>query len=344
MKKKLFFGLLAAAAVTFTACQKDEVLNQLPQDNEIGFSTYVGRGAQTKASVTDINAMKVSTYSGIGVFAYHTSGDFSTPTIAPNFMVNQLIKWDPTANSNSGKWNYNPTQYWPKTGKVSFFAYAPYNSTNPFSGNTGNPIISYTIQTDVSSQIDILSAAVKDQNSGTVNFVFNHALAKVGFTAVTSSTDENTSITINEVELLTDGTDKFYSSGTLDLTDGTWTSKTEGSDTYTLSGNKLKNTTVGTSAAALNADDAFIMLIPENNHNVADANLAPMNVNIRVNYSVTTEGGTTVENNITTAEPIAVKFQQGKAYTFAITIGLNAIVFDATVNPWTEVSASTVTF
>lgn len=338
MKKKLFFGLLAAAAVTFTACQKDEVLNQLPQDNEIGFSTYVGRGALTKASVTDLEAMQEGTYTGIGVFAYHTNGDFVTPTAAPNFMTNKNIKWDGSA------WSYLPVQYWPKTGKVSFFAYAPYNSTNPFTGNTGKPQISYTIPAEVGNQIDILSAATTNKSSGTVNFDFKHALAKVGFTAVTSSTDGNTSITINEVELLTDGTDKFYSSGTLDLTDGTWTSKTEGSDTYTLNGTKLKNTTVGTSAAALNADNAFIMLIPENNHNVADDKLASMNVKIRVNYSVTTNG-ITVINNITTATPIAVTFQQGKAYTFAINIGLNAIVFNASVTDWAEVTpGTTVTF
>ena len=44
MKRKLFLGLLAAAAVLFTACQKDQTLSEVTEDNTaIGFGTYVGR-------------------------------------------------------------------------------------------------------------------------------------------------------------------------------------------------------------------------------------------------------------------------------------------------------------
>ena len=104
MKKKLFLGLLAAAAVSFTACQKDEVISEMPQDNAIGFGTYVGRDAQTKADVTNQAAMENAGYAGFGVFAYYTENNPYANTFTHDFMNNQSVKWD-------SKWDYNPKKY-----------------------------------------------------------------------------------------------------------------------------------------------------------------------------------------------------------------------------------------
>ena len=39
--------------------------------------------------------------------------------------------WDETLNSNTGGWTYSPVKYWPnnKNDKISFFAYAPYETS-----------------------------------------------------------------------------------------------------------------------------------------------------------------------------------------------------------------------
>ena len=72
MKKKLFLGLMAAAAVSFTACQKDEVISEMPQDNAIGFGTYVGRDAMTKVASVDTEGKLQADSRGFGVFAHYT--------------------------------------------------------------------------------------------------------------------------------------------------------------------------------------------------------------------------------------------------------------------------------
>ena len=83
-----------------------------------------------------------------GVFSYFTGAtdyDRTTPTsLAPNFMYNQEIKYD---NQSPGYWTYDPVKYWPNgvdadnvgdpsytaaqanSGKLSFFAVAPFTET-----------------------------------------------------------------------------------------------------------------------------------------------------------------------------------------------------------------------
>lgn len=104
MKKKLFLGLLAAAAVSFTACQKDEVISEMPQDEAISFNTYLGRGAQTKGTVVETTQLQTQ---GFGVYAYYTGQKtMSAYATAPgipaeaNFMINEKV-----TNPGSG-WTY----------------------------------------------------------------------------------------------------------------------------------------------------------------------------------------------------------------------------------------------
>lgn len=61
--------------------------------------------------------------------AYFTGQDnFETvkTTVTPSFMHNQMVKFDGTNNV----WTYSPVKYWPnrQNDKISFFAYAPYES------------------------------------------------------------------------------------------------------------------------------------------------------------------------------------------------------------------------
>ena len=109
MKRKLFLGLLAAAAVLFTACQKDQTLSEVTEDDTaIGFGTYVGRDAQTKAFVAGLDELK----DGFGVFAYYTADKEYDDMLAEtdeinkpqlNFMVNEKVY------HNSSTWTYDNT-------------------------------------------------------------------------------------------------------------------------------------------------------------------------------------------------------------------------------------------
>ena len=130
MRKNFFLGAMALAAVALTGCQKDEVLNQVPQDNAIEFGTYVGRDAQTKAYVIDNDQLAKD---GFGVFAYYTGTNNFSTSDTPNFMYNQRV--DKGTNGQNANWIYNPIKYWPnnENDKLSFFAYAPHvTNTNEY--------------------------------------------------------------------------------------------------------------------------------------------------------------------------------------------------------------------
>lgn len=128
MKRNLLIGLAALAAVTITSCQKDQVINQVPQEQAIEFGTYVGRDAQTKA--TSIHTAELlqsnSSENGIGVYAYYTNNstwDGTITSFQPNFMKNQNVTY------SEDNWTYTPVKYWPneEADKLSFLAYYPYS-------------------------------------------------------------------------------------------------------------------------------------------------------------------------------------------------------------------------
>lgn len=253
MKKRLFLGLAALAAVTLTSCQKDQVINQVPQQNAIEFGTYLGRDAQTKASVTDITTLRTG---GFGVFAYYTAQTpfNETDGRSSNFMYNQKV-YDPTPGESETKWSYSPIKYWPnnENDKISFFAYAPYvNTTSAIEVSGSNataPTIKYTVNNDISKHIDLVYAPAhidmtKQATSGKVSFNFFHALSRIGFnveamvdivnTDKTGADDNNTdngsiaegtTITINSVKL----SGNFIESGILNLASSTGTASIQNS-------------------------------------------------------------------------------------------------------------------
>lgn len=257
MKKRLFLGLAALVAVTFTGCQKDQVINQTSENTPIEFGTYVGRGAQTKAHVIDNKALKEE---GFGVFAYYTgNSNFDKTNDVPNFMYNQCVSY-PTSGTT---WSYSPIKYWPNnTGdKLTFFAYAPWdnegysdvdknNAAITLSANTakGSPVITYSVDfAEVTNHEDLLWAAPavdqeKQTVGGNIKFDFKHALSRIGFkvqymidkentnnkqdgevdngTDNTSDLDANTTIKIESVTL----SGNFYAKGDMVYTEnaGSW--------------------------------------------------------------------------------------------------------------------------
>lgn len=327
MKKKLLLGLLAAAAVSFTACQKNEVISEMPQDNAIGFGTYVGRDAQTKATVTNLTALQNSE-DGFGVFAYFTGTNNYANSTKPEFMYNQKVKYE------TDEWNYTPLKYWPGNGqKVSFFAYAPYvNAIDakitalPAADVAADPTIGFTVPTIVTNQIDLLYASVKDASSNPVNFTFNHALTRIGFKVKTAREDYR--VNISSITLTGD----FNIAGTLNLNTGAWSGEDSEDDTdvYTLNFDNANqiNSTTGT---AINANEGYVMTIPTD---FTSSNLS-VSVTYTYEYQVST-GVWAAAVNDTKEGNVAVNFEKGKAYTLLMTLDpLTPITFAVTaVTGW----------
>ena len=358
MKKRLLLGLAALAAVTLTSCQKDQVINETPQQNAIEFGTYIGRDAQTKGSVLTTDGLKTQ---GFGVYAYYTDNANYNATSSPlNFMNNEEVKY------GTNSWEYSPVKYWPNESqdKLTFFAYAPYQSNrNASSTQVGDPILTIDVDTDVTKHIDYtyatagaslttLTNITKQSINSTIPFVFKHAMSRVGFKveAVIDQTtgqgngdnDEDnqtnsfnmseTTITVQEVELY--AVNNFYTNSQLNLNGGSWIYGDRNTESYKLrkDGNNFNDIwcNVTVDKTQLNKDDSYIFMIP-----------SAFNVKVRVKYTVTTKDSSLLNEeskivNDITSDNFNFTFVQGKAYNFVLHLGLTSVKLSADVAEWDE--------
>lgn len=367
MKKRLILGMAALAAVTLTSCQKDQVINQVPQEQAIEFNTYLGRDAQTKGKITTTESIKTS---GFGVYAYYTgeetyatkyaSSSSSTTVFNPNFMSNQKVTY------TSPNWVYNPIKYWPNTDnhKVSFIAYAPHYALNnatvelSLDSDKGTPKITYKIPEDQTSHEDLVVAPLKNdltKETGSVSLRFFHALSRIGF-KVKSDGDysSNAKITLKSITL----SGPFYTEGVLELyeTDGDiqvpstnayWdlddnkkaTSPSFRSYTVTKDvevTNVLKS--VSEPASDKKNESNYIMVIPQNFSGTPETDKISIKVVYDVEYKIAADAGSMdgkITNTVTKTTPVT--FQPGKAYTFNLSIGMTGVTFsDIVVESWPE--------
>ena len=190
MKRKLFLGLLAAAAVLFTACQKDQTLSEVTEDNTaIGFGTYVGRNPQTKASDANLTSLQNS---GFGVFTFYT-----VDALSQGVHVNNTPDFFHNVQVSGADWSYDNTKYWPYSGYLSFYAYAPFNNSTESNisevseiTTSGIPHLTFTVPAEVSDQTDLLYATPLmnlQSTEGKVKFTFNHALSRIAFSVETGA-------------------------------------------------------------------------------------------------------------------------------------------------------------
>lgn len=333
MKKKLFLGLLAAAAVTFTACQKDEVINEVPQNEEISFSTYLGRDAQTKGSIVELDDLQTG---GFGVYAYYTgtknmSAYATNPGLpeTPNFMNNVQVTW------HTDKWDYTTHKYWPNTNTeyLSFYAYGPFDNDN---GNaisidvTGQkPVLTYTVDDNISKHMDVLFTPAqedKTKSSKNTEMVFQHALSRIEF-AVKTADNYSPDYTINLQSVTLSG--NIHPSGTLNLGGATidWTEAAAVSKSFTIEDNReITNAARRVEKTAGTPD--YIMIIPQNF--TAHGN----ELNLNVKYNVKYKSETAVLNDVT--KPVAINLGLGTAYKIVATISMDKVTFTASMISWDE--------
>lgn len=369
MKKTVFMAM--AAAIAMTSCSQDDLVNNENFENSqaIAFESYLGKSAQTRASVIDKESLKVE---GFAVNAYYTKNvTFSADDASSydKFMENTKV----TFNKEKEAWTYSPVKYWPNISghKVSFFAYAPYSDENISANEGGFSKIDFMVNSEVLKQVDLIYNAqtdvAKQDVTGKVSFNFAHALARIGFSVqvVVDETvensimklDGNTHIDVKSVKLLdkdgaeTDGA--FYKSGTLDLTasENAWSNLSTDYQGFTFAGANFDRTVeVGEEKVVqlhkfnqkqnLLNDKSYLMIIPQ------DLSGEDSGFKIQIVYDVVTEGedgdNSTVTNTITSTEALKVNFEQGKAYNFNLILGMTSVKFDAEVAVWDETPADQI--
>ncbi len=324
MKKNIFWGTFLLTACMVCSCSQEEVVSEVTTNQAISFDTYVGRNAQTRASVADLAALQGST-EGFGVFGYYTNTAAWSASATPNFMYNQQVTYDGTESA----WGYSPIKYWPD-GNISFYAYAPYSESGyTLSENTetGAPTLTYTMPADVDDQVDLLiSDKQLDRTiaNPVVGFTFYHALSRIGFAikAEANALDNATSVEVTSITL----SGKFAKSNTVTLgtptptTPATWGTATLSATeiSYELAGDMLEDgVTPTTTATALNSDEGYLMLLPQD--------YTSNNLSLTMKYNLVTtdtklDGGKFSATYTCTADDIAVNFEPGKAYTFVFVL------------------------
>ena len=340
MYKKFFMGIAAVAALTLVSCSSED-LNSLSDNSSkneaISFDGYLGRSAVavngSRGSVLTKDALQTST-EGFGVFGNYSEG--TAPLYGDNLFKNEKVTYD---NAKS-EWTYSPLKYWSTKGHIDFLAYAPRIDGKTLKNNTLNKTtcIDFTVSSTIADQKDLLWANAKDQKKANnpVKFTFNHALAKIGYAVKKGVTDDNVTITLNNITLAGSATDPavgaFYTDGTIDLSKdlskaenvtALWTD-CKGEQPFTWS-TGFPNVT----SPSFSAGSDYLFVIPQN--------FSTGKLYVIVDYTISYNDGVTAEMKSTVSSPIVKNFEQGKAYTINLTIGLTKIDFDVTdVNVWQE--------
>lgn len=366
MKKMLFMGIVASAALAMTGCSSDETaLTPSAQGNAIEFGTYLGRDAQVRGTVMDNDELK-----NMGVYASYTGQTAYGDADTPNFMYNQKV----VKNTN---WEYSPLKYWPTTNgdQISFFAYAPYTdeSNSVIVAKSDNkaakaPTLTVTLPTDLTKMVDFVAGVQMNQKhtatgdaNAAVKFNLKHELTRVDIKAKVSEdiwktdVDKNktkTKVVITDIKLdhVADG--QFYASGVYTFpTDasknGTWTGTAATTDFNLSSLQTKENYTVGTGynekgiilegtdAQSLFTDNQYLFLIPANGATGLTADKAT----VTITYDIVTtdtalDGGCSVTHAVKTVNIPTGSLKQGTAYTLTFTINVDEVKLDAEVSGW----------
>ena len=343
MYKKFFMGIAAVAALTLVSCSSED-LNSLSDNSSkneaISFDGYWGRSAVSvngsRGSVIDKaeDLQKVS--EGFGVFGNYKEANGQE--FGSNWFDNVQVTY------KDAKWTYSPVQYWLPQGHIDFLAYAPYDSQYDNQQITkDNQKLDFTVSSTITTQKDLLwaNATNKTMTDKTVTFTFKHALSRLGYTVKLNKDYTRTTITLTKITLAgsEDGTENaFYTTGTIDL------SKTSSTDLWTISTPDAKQKFdwfSGTQTLATtdykNPDANYLFVIPQKFSAPATDKLY-----VIVEYTIEGYNGVTTPMTNKVYKQLEKNFEQGKAYTINLTIGLTPIEFNAAVTDWEPKDGSSI--
>lgn len=359
MDKKFVMGIAAMAALTLVSCSSDDLdsfSDNSSKNEAISFDGYLGRSAVavngSRGSELTKDVLQKST-EGFGVFGNYSST--KDQTFGANLFNNQQVKYSSTDN----KWAYENTKYWPTEGHIDFLAYAPYVGTPNFNGSS----IDFTVENNVAAQKDLLYAKADGQtmanNSGTnkVKFQFKHALSRLGYSVKLKGTcSSDATITLKKITLAgsapepttgttTESAKAFYTNGTIDLSAGIWEKHSAGAgkqDFINWFSVTQDVTSASESKPYKNPTSDYLFVIPQNfSEKIEDAGLQkenPDKLYVIVEYDIHYKDiDKTITNKV--YKQLTQEFEQGKAYTINLTLGLTPIEFDVTtVEGWTDIN------
>lgn len=136
-------------------------------------------GEKSATRSTPING-EAEFYDSFGVLASTYRGDWDESACRPDYMYDVEI-------TEASGWTA-PAYYWPGSGNIRFFAYAPYRGagiTLTEATRAGTPRLGYTVAAEVAQQQDLMVAAsdpMSGASSAAAPLTFEHVLTGVRFT------------------------------------------------------------------------------------------------------------------------------------------------------------------
>ena len=300
-------------------------------------------------SASDFNS-KVSSFRVWGYFDSSASADGATPG---GLFVGESATEGAVINGNgSGTWtfaNSSLERFWPPTNSpLNFQAVAPasdasFTISNTVSNNLPHVVADVTVPTDNASQKDIMFASASSQtqssNGGEVTLAFKHAMSAIRFSAKTSAS--TITAEVGGISLC-----NIRSTGKVGyITDNTLGYSTNASPvaSYALG---MSAKTLSTTLTNLTNSDGNLILLPQTTTAwspsvpVASAGSASyVALSIKVAYNGVYRIGSSSAYE-TVYIPFAAAWEQGKLYTYNLTVGTGTGVYDANGNTLETVPCS----
>lgn len=348
--KKLF--IIAIAILALVSCTKVDK-KQTVDSGAVTFKVF-NYSVLTKA--------EAFTGEDFGVYAYWTATDWATDGDVNVFMNNDRVCQNPEY-APAGEWGPVQPRFWPKTGKLTFAAYAPYTdgtgsgfSAKPaFSKASGFTFQNFTISanTDVDLMVaDITADQTKNSpeymvsgNSDGVPILFRHVLSKIAFSFATAENPnpnvEDSQIVIHSVTI-----NNIKDMGTYTQNNNPVWAGQSGSTSYEYNPATGSDIVVNPGEAGQGADVDSRILMPQ--ELTAGGQQIEISYTIRTKYESNpewTEEEVTATVDLVTPEVPSWDPNMSLVYTITISpISNEPILFDPAVAEWEEVTADTVSF
>lgn len=350
MNKHIFY--IAAACVALASCVKNEVRVNAP-DKEITFQT-VSTKAGDAAFETNKHFFSYAYFLGKGKNwdANHAE--------AEAYIDNALITYD-TPAAGKGYWAAKDKYYWPKQGKLTFFAWTDNTIHNPTSNpapsvgtgatvtcahDTGIKIEKYSVKDNPNKDILVAEIAKnktanesvtgRDWDNG-VPTVFRHALASVEFKVNKKENYDKVEFRVKKITLKNVYTKGTFTQGSPTESWG-WSAQTAPESLSVFTGDKEVTKTADVTATNKGFDilkpatGDYSIVLPQT-FDAASTSELTIDYDIITNYT-----GTKVTENVTETKKLNEIYKDNwdckKKYVLGITLGLNEIYWDPSVEGW----------
>lgn len=356
-----FYVLIAQLVLSGCAGEGVEETSS-SSSSEINFDAYVGRDASTRSDVTDMKFLQSGAWNaGFGVFARHKHTDGTISSL----MDTEHVTW------RGNHWGYDHIRFWPSSGTVDFYAFAPYSPQvrmGKLRDDLADKLVDKTHSKDETyinfpsnmSPVDLVwnkqpgkTAPISPADSRKVKFKFEHALVRLGFDITANQVLEEKGAVITVDKVILYGANEtsgiFLMGGYLNLNTGNWvpydndgirwfytwtpTGKVDGKD-ETLEEQQKKGPIYKLSAPQLD-DKTSSITNKDDSYIFIIPQPKPANFNLEITYKVKQgdfEEKVTVYKDLLKVLPEDSFGVRGKAYTFHFKLSLDPVDFKVTAD------------